>query len=78
VEVGGSRDGREHIGRDFEYVVGADDSAYIAKAGEGIPHEGVDLERVDKVINSLFGVAVCCVQLSQHTVAGGGIGYMSS
>ena len=61
MEVGGSRDGREHIGRDFEYVVGADDSAYIAKAGEGIPHEGVDLERVDKVINSLFGVAVCCV-----------------
>lgn len=72
------RNGRKHIGRDLENVVGADDGANIAEAGKGVPHERVDLERVDKIINGLFGVAVCCVQLPQHAVAGGGVGHMSS
>jgi hypothetical protein len=58
--------------------VGADNGANVAETGEGVPHKGVDLERIDKVINGLFRIAMCCIQLSQHAVAGGGIGDMSS
>jgi hypothetical protein len=78
VEIGRGRYRGKHIGREFEDVVGADDGAYIAKAGKGVPHEGVDLERIDEVVDRLFGVAMGCVELSQHAVAGGGIGHVAA
>jgi len=44
--------------------MGANYGANVAQASKGVPHEGVDLERVDKVVNGLFGVAVRSIQLA--------------
>lgn len=69
----GVGDGGEDLGRDFEHVHGANVGAHVAQAGEGIPHEGVQLQGLDVVVDGLPRVAMGGPQLTQQAEAGSSV-----
>jgi hypothetical protein len=69
---------RQHIGGDFEDVVGPDGSAQVAEAGEGVPHEGIQFQRSDEAVDGLLVIVVRGVELPQYAVTCRGIGDVSA